>query len=159
MYKDLLNLALAGGGWLIALLTILLGYRERKSAREEERLGKTLDYFTGGSQRRSIGISLLEGVWASNPRFRGVLVPLIANQIVYLLLSSESHDAHNERNLTRLVMIFTAIPAIKELYGDRWGDVCDAISRKYGGETKGIAIPKSTLMFWAKNLGHKLHDS
>ena len=48
------------------------------------------------------------------------LVPLVANQIVSLLLSTDSHDAHNERNLVRLVMILNAIPNLKENYHDRW---------------------------------------
>lgn len=156
MDKDLLNVAIGAGGWIVAVITLAMGYLERKNAREQDRLGKTLDYFDGGSQRRSIGISMLEGVWLTNPRYHSVLVPLVANQIVYLLLSTDSHDAHNERNLVRLVMILKAIPNLKEKYHDRWADVCDAISRKYEGELKGIPISKPTLKLWAKALGHEL---
>jgi hypothetical protein len=152
--RDLISAGvISAGGWVVAIITLLIGYIERKSAREEERLAKTLDYFDGGSQRRSIGISMLEGVWLNRPKYYRILVPLIANQIVYLLLSTDSHDAHNERNLVRLIVIFAAIPKLKETYPDRWGDVCDAIQKKYYGEAKGIPIPKPTLKLWAKSLG------
>jgi hypothetical protein len=140
----------------VAVITLVFGYLERRSAREEERLAKTMDYFDGGSQRRSIGISMIEGVWVKNPRYHSVLVPLIANQIVYLLLSTDSHDAHNERNLTRLVMLLKGIPNLKEQYFERWGDVCDAIPRKYDGEMKGIPVSQPTLKLWAKGFGHDL---
>jgi hypothetical protein len=162
MDKDFINLFVAlfvaAGGWVVAVITVVIGYLERRSAREEERLARTMDYFDGGSQRRSIGISMIEGLWLANSRYHSVLVPLIANQIVYLLLSSDSHDAHNERNLIRLVTIFKAIPNLRERYFERWGDVCDAISRKYAGEPKGIPIPGPTLKLWARDLGHELHD-
>jgi hypothetical protein len=159
MDKETLTILVAAGGWVVALVTLVLGYRERRAAREEDRLGKTLDYFDGGSQKRSIGISLLEGVWANNPRYHAVLVPLVANQIVYLMLSTESHDAHNERNLVRLFAIFKSIPHLKDKYVERWADVCDAILRKYGGENKGMPLSRPTLEQWAKALGYELHDA
>ena len=150
--KDFLTFALGAAGWVVAVVTLVMGYMERQSAREQDRLGKTLDYFDGGSQRRSIGISMLEGVWLQNRRYHSVLVPLVANQIVYLLLSTDSHDAHNERNLVRLVMILRSIPDLRLKYRDRWGDVCDAIDRKLNGEAKGIPIAETTLREWATSL-------
>jgi hypothetical protein len=159
MDKDSISFVAAAGGWIVALVTLLLGYRERQAAREEERLGKTLDYFDGGSQKRSIGISLLEGVWLKNSRYHPVLAPLVANQIVYLLLSTDSHDPHNERNLIRLLDIFARIPDVRANYSDRWKDVCDAISRKYAGEPKGIPMEKPTLRALAQRLGHQMGEA
>jgi hypothetical protein len=158
MDKESVVFLVAAGGWIVAVITLLIGYLERRSAREQERLAKTLDYFDGGSQRRSIGISMIEGVWIQNRRFRNILIPLIANQIVYLLLSTDSKDAHNERNLERLVMLFKAIPNLRQPDHDR-EDVCKAIERKYAGETKGIPVSKPTLRMWAKDLGHELPDA
>lgn len=157
MDKDLLNILIAAGGWFVAALSLVIGYFERRSAREEDLLAKTLAYFDGGSQRRSIGVSLLEGIWINRPNSHKVIVPLIANQIVYLLLSSDSHDAHNERNLVRLVMLLSEVPNLKANYHDRWADVCDSIYRKYenNDEEKGIPIAKPTLKLWAKGFGHE----
>jgi len=75
------------------------------------------------------------------------------------LLSTDSHDAHNERNLVRLVMLFRAIPNLKEKYNDRFTDVCDAIVRKYQGESKGIPVSNMTLELWARDLGFEVHDA
>jgi hypothetical protein len=156
MDRELIGFVVAAGGWSVAIITITIGYLERSRAREEERLGRTLDYFDGGSQRRSIGISLIEGVWVKKRRFDDIIVPLVANQVVYLLLSTESRDPHNERNLVRLVMTLQAIPNLAKRYHERWGDVCDAIYRKYEGESKGIPVSKPTLRLWAKALGYDL---
>ena len=153
MDKGTVTVILAAGGWVIAAITLLLGYLERRTAREEDRFAKTLDYFQGGSQRRSIGISMLEGVWIRKARYHDVVVPLVANQIVYLLLSTESHDAHNERNLIRLLTAFRAIPHLQEKYHDPWADVCDAIARKHDGEVKGLPVSQPTLRLWAEELG------
>jgi hypothetical protein len=149
----------AAGGWVVALVTLLIGYIERRAARDDERLAKTLDYFDGGSQKRSIGISLVEGLWIHQPRFHSVLAPLIANQIVYLLLSTESRDPHNERNLVRMFMLFKSIPDLRTRYGGALGDVRDAIHEKYHGEKKGIHITRPTLQLWARELGFELADA
>jgi hypothetical protein len=158
MNKDLITLVAAMGGWVVALVTLAIGYVERKATRQEDLLGKTLAYFDGGSQRRSIGISLLEGIWIRKPMIFPVIVPLIANQVVYLLHSTESHDAHNERNLVRLVMLLQRVPNLQGTYYDRWGDVRDALHRKLedGDSKKGIPVSKPTLKLWAKGFGDEL---
>lgn len=143
---------LASGGWVVAIVTLILGYRERRQSREEERLAQTLEYFGGGSQRRSIGIALIEGLWLNNPRHHDVIVPLVANQVVYLLLSTESVDAHNERNLVRLFTILKSIRNLRERYGLAWGDVANAIYEKQQGVKKGVPLSSVTLDIWAKTL-------
>ena len=158
--KDILAVIAAAGGWVVAIITLVFGYLERKSAREEDLLTKTIAYFDGGGQRRSIGVSLLEGVWIDRASYHKVIVPLVANQIVYLLLSSESVDAHNERNLVRLIMLLRKVPHLQHSFSDRWTDVCDAIYQKVcaideGDKSrKGIPISRATLRLWSKELGH-----
>lgn len=152
MKLQIVQTIVASGGWVVAIVALLIGYRERKQTREEERLAQTLECFGGGSQRRSIGIALLEGLWLSKPNTHDVIVPLIANQIVYLLLSTDSVDAHNERNLVRLFMIFKAIPNLKEKYWDRRCDVADAITQKLEDGKRGIPVTSVTLKLWLKAL-------
>jgi len=158
MDKDLIALVAAVGGWIVAIVTLAFGYLERKASREEDLLGKTLAYFDGGSQRRSIGISLLEGIWISQTRDLSSHCPAHRHQIVYLLHSTESHDAHNERNLVRLVLLLRQIPNLQANYHDRWGDVCDALLQKYedNESEKGIPVSKPTLKLWSKGFGHEL---
>jgi hypothetical protein len=76
------------GGWVIALFQYYLGYRERQIQREENLLAQTLSYFEGKTQRRSIGISMVEGVWAPKKKRMNILVPVLLNQAIYLLLSA-----------------------------------------------------------------------
>jgi hypothetical protein len=76
--KDLIGLIAAGGGWVVALVTLAIGYFGRRATRQEDLLGKMLAYFDDGRQRRSIGISL-EGIWIRKPRGFPAIVPLIAN--------------------------------------------------------------------------------
>lgn len=153
MKEQVTQWIVASGGWLVAILTLVIGYSERRQAREEERLGRTLDYFGGGSQKRSIGIALIEGLWVKNAQHHDVIVPLVANQLVYLLLSTESIDAHNERNLVRLFMIFKSIPNLNEKYWDRRCDVADAITQRLEGVKRGIPVSSVTLKMWMKDLG------
>ena len=148
MTEELFKWAVAGGGWILAIVTLLFNYLERRQTREEERLASTLNYFDGGSQKRSIGIALLEGLWFKKKRHHDVIVPLMANQIVYLLLSTDSHDPHQERNLVRLFHVFASIPNLKQKYHERWGDVADAIYRKLEGEKGGLPVSEATLKIW-----------
>jgi hypothetical protein len=73
--KDLIALIAAPGGWVFALVTLAIGYFERRATRQEDLFGEMLTYVDGGSQRRSIGISL-EGIWIRKPRGLPAIVPL-----------------------------------------------------------------------------------
>ncbi len=153
MYEELIQWLIAGGGWIVAIATVYLGYRERSKAREEERLQQTLEYFTGRTQRRNIGIALIEGVWRHKNEYLPILVPVIANQIVYLLITTESKDmAHEERNLVRLYNIFVGIPHLRTQYNHHLNDVLDAIDRNLEGEKKGLQMSSQTLKKWHTNL-------
>ncbi len=153
MNEDLVKWLIAGGGWVVAILTVWIGYRERTKAREEERLQETLQYFTGGTQKRSVGVALVEGVWRHKRQYLDVVVPVIANQIVYLLITTDSEDeAHEERNLFRLYNVFVEIPGLKARYHHYLCDVLDAIGRKLEGEKRGLNMTPQTLKMWEKKL-------
>jgi hypothetical protein len=143
------------GGWFVALLQYYLGYRERKERSEGELLAKTLDYFTGKSQGRSIGISLVEGIWLPKKKHLDVIVPVLVNQAVYLLLSTDSTDsAHEERNLIRLLQLLDrCIPLTSEPEAHQ-PEIMDAILRKdpKGGK-KGIPLGRQTLRLWYVKFG------
>ena len=72
---------------------------------------------------------------------------------MYLLLSTESRDAHNERNLVRVFMLFKSIPNLNERYSERSHDVADAIVSKLEGELKGLPMTDTTLKIRARELG------
>ena len=144
---------IAGGGWIVAVLTVWIGYQERTKAREQERLQQTLQYFTGGTQKRSVGIALIEGVWRHKPQYLDILLPVIANQFVYLLVTTDSEDeAHEERNLVRLYNLLAEMPGRTVQQRHYFCDVLDAIEKKVDGEERGLKMTPQTLTIWRKTL-------
>ena len=147
----------ACGGWLVAIILAYLGYAERRASQKMDLLLKTVAYFEGGTQKRSIGIALVEGLVRKNPEHVGVLVPLLTNQFVYLLLHPDVKDSvHEERNLVRLYHLLKQIPSLRaqQKHHDYWCEVGDAIGRWFGGERSGLRISEPTLRLWLKGLGH-----
>ena len=146
--------AIACGGWLIAVLLTYLGYLERRASQQSDLLLKTVAYFEGKTQKRSIGIALVEGLLRKNPKQRDVLIPLLTNQFVYLLLHPDvSESVHEERNLVRLYNLLADTPNLKQDYHHSWCEIGDAITRRSGGECSGINITEPTLNQWRKKLG------
>ena len=154
--EQLLDWVIAGGGWIVAIFSLWIGYKERVQFRREERLQETLQYFTGGTQKRSVGIALIEGVWNSHPGQMKVLVPVVSNQIVYLLLTTDSKsEAHEERNLVRLISLMSDYVRRTPDSATYVYDVIDAIGRKLEGEGGGLDISPSTLELWRTKLEPK----
>lgn len=151
--QQLLDWVIASGGWIVAIFALWIGYKERVQFRREERLQETLQYFTGGTQKRSVGIALIEGVWNLHPEQMKVLIPVVSNQIVYLLLTTDSkNEAHEERNLVRLVSLMSSYISETKDSGSYVYDVLDAIARKLEGERKGLAVAPATLNLWRMKL-------
>jgi hypothetical protein len=154
MDQNMIMWAIACGGWLIAVLLAYLGYLERKANQQSELLLKTVSYFDGGTQKRSIGIALIEGLLQKDAQHRQVLVPLLTNQFVYLLLHPDvKASPHEERNLIRLFFLLAATPNLRTEHFDSYGEIADAIARRLDGEASGIIISQPTLDLWTKKLG------
>jgi len=58
---------------------------ERRQTRNESYMIESFGFFTGGTQRRGVGISAVEGLLPELPDLRGVFVPLLVNQAIYVL--------------------------------------------------------------------------
>jgi hypothetical protein len=83
--------------------------RERACLRHEQRAFGALEYFTGDTQRRNVGIAIIEGSWRDVPEMRRVFVPLLANQASYLVEKSKQKDAvHEIDNCRRIVGLLIA---------------------------------------------------
>jgi hypothetical protein len=103
--KEIITLAVAVAGWIYAGFTQWLGYRERLATRKEDQLFKALSWFEGKTQRRSIGVAVVEGLWQEVPDYRKTLIPLLANQAIYLLAESDSSTAHERNNVERIMRL------------------------------------------------------
>ena len=74
--------------------------------RREDFLYSALRHFGGKSQERSIGISIVDGLWDTTPKLHVVYIPLLINQAVFLLSESGQADATHELfNLRRIMAL------------------------------------------------------
>ncbi len=152
---EILAILLAAGGWVVAILQAALGFLERKKEKNDAILLKTVDYFTGGSQKRSVGIALVEGFIRKKGTYHEIVAPLLSNQFVYLLLSSDSDSAvHEERNLIRVFNLLDAITVTdKYKFSAIRNEMAAAIARRLeGSEKSSLNIEASTLEIWKKRI-------
>ncbi len=84
----------------------------RESAERDKYLSHVLDslrWFEGKTQRRSIGIGIVEGNWSRFPEIQSTWTAVLTNQAVYLLCESGQDDAQHEiSNLHRIMALLSA---------------------------------------------------
>ncbi|MDA0107785.1 hypothetical protein OH456_06500 [Vibrio sp. La 4.2.2] len=95
---------IALAGWFLAILQFVLTFREAKDKNEAELLEKTLNYFNQGEQARSIGISLVEGIWLKRKKNLNIILPVLTAQVLHLL-TQENLNAQDNRNIFRLLSL------------------------------------------------------
>lgn len=79
-------------------------YAERSKLRDI--LYESLKWFEGGTQKRSIGIAVVNTSWASFEDFQPLWLEVFANQAIYLLAgSNQGTDAHEHDNLRRIMEV------------------------------------------------------
>jgi len=97
--------------------------RERAQTRREEFLFRALEHFGGKTQERSVGIAIVEAYWAAAPDQVALLVPVLLNQLTYLLAvvdtverSDAAHERINVDRLVRLLQDIDNLPSFRESY-------------------------------------------
>ncbi len=150
-------------GWVLAVTSMLLNFFERKRISNNDLLLKALGYFEGGTQKRSIGISLIEGLIKEKRDYSNVLIPLLTNQTVYLLLQNKTETRiHEERNVIRIFNLLEEL-----LKNDKSGknkfhntEIIEAIDRRLIETIKfSIKIPAETLKLRKKRFEEILNAS
>jgi hypothetical protein len=125
--------------------------QERESLRYEQIIPSSLDYFTGKTQRRNVGIAVLQGAWSKAPHLRSIFVPLLVNQALYLLEESEQEEARHEReNLDRIMELVISSRSLDVASADTYQRLHDSLARRLNGTTgrKGVAVEADTLRAW-----------
>ena len=61
---DIITIFVAFAGWFFAGFKEWLSYKERLATRKEDQLFKALSWFEGHTQKRNIGVSVVQGLWA-----------------------------------------------------------------------------------------------
>ena len=132
---------------------------ERRDARLNELVVKSLEYFTGKTQRRSVGIAIVEGAWEEAPDLHRVFVPLLVNQAVYLLNESgQTHSTHETDNLKRIMALLTRDEVVRGYAATTMQPVREALERRRasqtGNRTKGVTVPGEDVAGWLRLLAH-----
>lgn len=145
--QSLVALIVASGGWIFAALQVWLGYNERKHAVTEQHLFEALSWFSGKTQRRNIGISVVEGYWDEIPHLRGILISLLVNQAIYLLRESKQRESEHERNnLCRIMRLLLNFTNLKEHSPHQHKWLVEAIDQCRIEECdRGVIIDKAVL--------------
>jgi len=151
----IVTLIIACGGWVVLIIQTILGYKERTKNHKDEILLKATDYFTGGTQKRSVGISLIKGMIKSDENYYEVIIPLLSNQFTHLLLQTQTKSPiHEERNLVQIFFLLKEmINSNRSKFHTESCEVLDAILRRLNNDEKStLNIPKQTLELWQKGL-------
>ena len=140
---------------LVASLIAAWGIFERRSDREREMMIKGLEHLTGGSQQRSVGIALIEGLWYNGQPYERAIMPALVNQAVYLLLETE-HGEHRHQFHTwyRIMELILRVPRKKEFH-TLYCELADALTYRLADEPKrttGIDIPPLSAKLWLEKL-------
>ena len=108
---------IAIGGWIFAAVQARKAHqaaqRLQEAALEDARLAQmqehlfaSLDFFSGRTQRRSIGIAVVKANWDRFPHLRPTWVSILVSQAIYLLTESGSHHKRHElQNLKDIVAL------------------------------------------------------
>ena len=119
-------LVVALGGWVLAAVTTWINYRTQTEAT----FYQALDWLSGGTQKRSIGIAAIEGSWR-RARFRRLSLPLLCSSSVYLLLSSNQRDSPQElTNLRRMMALVTNVTRVPPDYRLHYQLLLEALNEK-----------------------------
>ncbi len=140
------KLALAFGGWVLAIGQFFFTYRETKRKNEVELLEKTLGYFERGTQARSIAISLVDGIWLKKKKYIGVILPVLISQVNFLLSEADEY-AQESRNLIRLLTLVEKCLPMAIDVGSETAEISEAIINGALSE-KGVTVSNQTLKLW-----------
>lgn len=137
---------IAVSGWLLALAQFIFTHLENRKKNDAELLEKTLGYFERGTQARSIGISLVEGIWLKRKKNLDVIVPVLVSQITFLPKDAEDF-AQESRNLFRLLFLLEKCLPYASNPANESAEVSDALLSAAVSPGK-IKLPKTTLRLW-----------
>ena len=140
---------------VVSLHVAKRGASERERTRREQNLLAAFQYFDGRTQRRSVGLSIIEASWRDMPELLPMFVPLLVNQAIYLITQSkEKEDAELEyRNLDRIVALLTKRSARPGAV-DGYGALREILRKKLGGGyERGLPLKRERINKYRGRLG------
>jgi hypothetical protein len=162
------------GGLLLGAGTFLLSRRDKQAElqqKEDQMFYETLDWMSGRTQRRNLGITAMESRWRI-PRFRELGVPMLCSSAVYLLTASKQRDSGQERfNLRRIMSLLLSEPpttahvsAYREVQNaiktaqERAASATVSAAPPPEGKPTGVRIEPEELKGWQETLAQRLGE-
>ncbi len=138
----------------VAIVLAVANVYERYWRERQQTLIHALEYLTGGSQKRSIGIAPIEGLWYKGHPNHRAIIPALTNQAVYLLLETDSKGRHQFHNWLRIMDLILRVPADQSFHNFyiELIEALDARSEANGDAPTGINISPPTARLWSKKV-------
>jgi hypothetical protein len=143
------KIVVAIAGWLLAISQFAFTFREAKEKNEAELLEKTLNYFNQGIQDRTIGISLVEGIWWKRKKNLDIILPVLISQVLYLVTEAEDTPQDN-RNLIRLLFLIEKILPYESNGSCQLAEISEALM--WGAQVEDKGVSSGSLRAWFKRL-------
>jgi sulfur relay (sulfurtransferase) DsrC/TusE family protein len=167
--SNAIPLMVAFGGWILALYSLRTNRKLQESEKMKEHLFSALKWFEGGeggTQKRSIGIAIVEAHWNTYKDLRPIWRTILVNQAIHLLVRSKERDSETERNnIDRIMKLLWDEIANKKLDGDlslnllkavRDSSTFDDKGNKTEKSQKGVFIERDKKRFWVTAWAHSL---
>jgi hypothetical protein len=139
----------------VAIVLAVSGFVERRNDRKRETMLNALEHLTGGSQKRSVGIALIEGLWYDRRPFDRAILPALVNQALYLLFETRSGGRrHQIHNWIRIMNLILRVPPKREFH-ELYCELADALQRRSEEAAMpnvGIEIAPPTSKLWLKKI-------
>lgn len=143
------KIVVAIAGWLLAISQFAFTFREAKEKNEAELLEKTLHYFNQGTQARTIGISLVEGIWWKRKKNLDIILPVLISQVLYLVTEAEDTPQDN-RNLIRLLHLIEKLLPYESKGSFELAEISEALM--WGAQVEDKGVSSASLRAWFKRL-------
>lgn len=155
--ENVISILVATSSSLVAIVLAITGYLERRAHKTEETLLRALEHLTGGSQKRSVGIALIEGLWHKGEPYHRAVLPALVNQAVYLLLETKSGSGrHQFHSWSRIMDLILRVPPEPELH-THFCELAEALRERATDQEdreSGLVMTSSTARSWLQ----KVHD-
>jgi len=138
----------------VAIVLAVANVYERYYRERQQTLIHALEYLTGGSQKRNVGIALIEGLWYKGHPNHRAIIPALTNQAVYLLLEAESKGRHQFHSWVRIMNLILRVPP-EPIFRDFYIDLIEALDRRAEANDEvstGLDISSSTAHLWANKM-------
>lgn len=152
MDSSIISIVSTASSASVAITLAVIAAYERYRQEKQNTLIRALEYLTGGSQKRSVGIALIEGLWyKKHPYYRAIL-PALTNQAIYLLLVTKSKGPHQSHNFSRIMNLLLSVPYDPDFQA-YFIQLIEALRLRDNKTVQaGIELAAPVAKFWIKKL-------